>query len=309
MSTQANATVDSYSEPRPVAPTAISAAQLFYWAVRRELWENRAIYIAPFAAAAVGLFGFLATLVHLPAKMRAASALASEEHSAVLLQPYDTTAALLMATFLIVAVFYCIEALQKERRDRSILFWKSLPVSDLTTVAAKAFIPLVLLPLLTIALIVAVHFVMLLLGSLALAANGLSVAQYWQQISLFQLSLVLAYHVMTVHVLGCAPVYAWLLLVSAWARRAASLWAVLPPLAIGALETFLFNTSHFGALLLSFLAGNGTAAMVASDGMMNPSTQLTPWRFLLAPSLWIGLAVSVAFLAAAVQLRRHRGPS
>ena len=57
--------------------------------------------------------------------------------------PYDMAAGLLMLDLLIVGVFYCLDALHGERRDRSMLFWKSLPVSDLTTVLAKASIPLV----------------------------------------------------------------------------------------------------------------------------------------------------------------------
>ncbi len=64
-------------------------------------------------------------------------------------QPYTFAAGCIMATAFIVGVFYCLDALHGERRDRSILFWKSLPVSDLTTVLSKASIPLVVLPLLS----------------------------------------------------------------------------------------------------------------------------------------------------------------
>ena len=59
-------------------------------------------------------------------------------------------------------MFYCLDALYGERRDRSILFWKSLPVSDLTTVLSKASIPIVVLPLLTFAVTVATQLIMLL---------------------------------------------------------------------------------------------------------------------------------------------------
>ena len=91
-------------------------------------------------------------------------------------------------------MFYCLDALHGERRDRSILFWKSLPVSDLTTVLAKASIPLVILPLLTFAITVAMQWIMLLLSSAVLLASGLSVATLWTQLSLFQMSLMLLYH-------------------------------------------------------------------------------------------------------------------
>jgi hypothetical protein len=64
VNTQASATSESYLEPQVTVPASISAAQRLSWAMRRELWENRSIYIAPLAA-----FGFLLTLIHLPDKV------------------------------------------------------------------------------------------------------------------------------------------------------------------------------------------------------------------------------------------------
>jgi len=309
MNAQLDAPGESSRGSLAIAPAEIPAIRLMYWAVRRELWENRSIYIAPVAVAAVILFGSLISTVVLPHKVRALSALDQAHQRHAVVAHYNVAAALLMGTFLIVAVFYCIEALQRERRDRSILFWKSLPVSDLTTVAAKASIPLVVLPLLTCAITFVTQFIMLLMSSAVLAGSGLSVRTYWAQVSLFQAWLLLLYHVMTVHVLWCAPIYGWLLLVSAWARRAAFLWAVLPPLAIGALEKLLFNTAHFAAFLGQFLTGSGTEALMAPDTLpMDPTTHVTPGRFLSTPGLWLGFAVTAAFLAAAVRLRRYREP-
>ena len=308
MNTQANATSEPYLKPQETAPAAISASQRLYWAVRRELWESSSIYIAPLAAAGVALFGFSLTLIHLPGRIRAASGLNAAKLRDTIIQPYDAAAALLMGTFLLVAMFYSVETLQRERRDRSILFWKSLPVSDLTTVAAKASVPFVVLPLLSCAIAFVTQFVMLLVSSMVLAANGLSVSTYWAQVSLFHASLLLLYHVMTVHVLGSAPIYGWLLLVSAWARRTAFLWAVLPPLAIGVLEKLLFNTAHFAAFIGQFFTGGTEGSYAPGTMPMDPDTHLTPFRFLGTPGLWIGLAVTAAFLAAAVRLRRYRDP-
>jgi ABC-2 type transport system permease protein len=129
--------------------------QRMYWSVRRELWENRSIYVAPLAIAAVIVFGFLVSML--------AAAQTHESAPDKLAQPYDFAAILIMATTLIVAVF-CLDALRGERRDRSVLFWKSMPVSDLTTVLSKAAIPLVLLPLLTFVITVATQVIMLLLN-------------------------------------------------------------------------------------------------------------------------------------------------
>jgi ABC-2 type transport system permease protein len=308
MNTQSNAVPESPLESRVIAPAVIPEIRRMYWSVRRELWESRSIYIAPLAVAAVFLFGFLISTIHLPAKMRAA--LDPMYRTELIRQPYDLAALLLMATYLIVAVFYCLDALHGERRDRSILFWKSLPVSDLTTVLSKASIPLVVLPLLTFAITVATQWIMLLLSSVVLLGNGLSAATLWRQLPLFQMWLMLLYHLLAVHALYYAPIYGWLLLVSGWARRAAFLWAALPLLAVGVVEKIAFNTSYFAAVLQSRLMGGADAVGYPGSGSMpmHALTLLALGRFLFSPGLWIGLAIGALFVAVAVRLRHYQGP-
>jgi ABC-2 type transport system permease protein len=310
VNTQSNTMPGSPLESQVVAPAVISATRPLYWSVLRELWENRSIYIAPLAVAGIILFGFLISTLHLPAKMRAGLALDPMQQRELMEQPFNLAALLIMGTTLVVAVLYCLDALHGERRDRSILFWKSLPVSDLTTVLSKASIPLVVLPLLTFAIIVATQWIMLLLSSAVLAGSGLSVATLWRQLPWFQMSLMLLYHLLAVHALYYAPFYGWLLLVSGWARRAAFLWAGLPLVAICVVEKIAFNTSHFAAMLLSRLSGGPEAGTVAVTGSVpiHPLTHLAPLQFLSSPGLWIGLVVFAAFLAAAVRLRRYQGP-
>jgi ABC-2 type transport system permease protein len=309
MNTPSGAMTESLPGSEAVAPAEIPASRRMYWALRRELWENRSIYLAPLGVAGVVLCGFLLTLARLPEKLHAASTLAPIERQKMIEEPFDGAAALIMLTFLIVAAFYCVDALYGERRDRSILFWKSLPVSDFTAVAAKASVPFAVLPLLVVLTTVVTQFIMLLLSSAVVGASGESVALLWNQLSPFRMFWLLLYHIFTAHVLWAAPLYAWLLLVSAWAKRAPFLWAVLPPLAIAVFEKMLFNTSHFASLLFSRFSGGGMEAVTAPGTMpMNPMTHLTPAAFLGSMGLWIGLAVAAAFLAAAVRLRRYRGP-
>jgi ABC-2 type transport system permease protein len=308
MNTQSNAMPESF-QAQSVAPAGLSTTRPMYWSVRRELWENRSIYIAPLAAAAVFLFGFLISTIRLPDKMRGLSALDPAHQREAIAMPYDMAAGLLMLTALIVGVFYCLDALHGERRDRSILFWKSLPVSDLITVLSKASIPLVVLPLLTFTITVALQWIMLLLSTAVLLGNGLNVATLWTQLSFLQMSLMLLYHLLTVHALWHAPIYGWMLLVSGWARRAVFLWAALPLVAIAVVEKIAFNTSHFVAMLENRLSGGGVEAFTAPGSLpMDPMTHLTPGNYLSSPGLWIGLAVTAAFLAAAVRLRRYQGP-
>ncbi|MBV9480138.1 MAG: ABC transporter permease [Acidobacteria bacterium] len=293
-----------------IAPLVMSATRPLYWSVRRELWENRSIYLAPLGIAAAFLVGFLISLIHLPAKIRALSALGPADYRHAIATPYDIAAGLMMITTVLVSVFYCLDALYGERRDRSILFWKSLPVSDRTTVLAKAIIPILILPLITSVIGAAMHLIMLIASSVVLLGSGLGVAPLWAQLPWFQMSLLLLYHIITVHALWPAPVYGWLMLVSAWARRATFLWASLPVIAVAGVEALAFHSVHFAELVGGRLIG-ASAADERTPGYMfptNPMTHITPGTFLGSPGLWIGLAVTAAFVAAATRLRRSGGP-
>ena len=292
MSTPSNTVPGSPLESQVTAPAVITASRRMYWSVRRELWEHRSIYIAPLAAAAVSLLGFLTGLTLSPA----------HRHQPLDV-PYEFAAALIMGTGFIVGIFYSLDALYGERRDRSILFWKSLPVSDLTTVLSKFTIPLIILPLLSFAIAVVTQFVMLLLSS------GLSAGTLGARMSFLHLSLMLLYHILTVHGLWYAPLYGWLLLVSAWAPRAPFIWAFLPPFVIWGVEKIAFRTSHFVGMLQYRLTGpQPSTTRAPGDTPMDMLSGLTPAQFFSTPGLWIGLAVAAIFLAAAVRLRRYRGP-
>jgi ABC-2 type transport system permease protein len=301
MNTQSNVVPESLESSR-ITPVVISSTRPMYWSVRRELWENCFIYVAPLAVASVALFGFtlssVAGIWEEPLRLNPAQPQA----------PYDMAAGLMMLTAILVSVFYCLDALHGERRDRSILFWKSLPVSDLTSVLAKASIPLVVLPLLVFAITVAMQWLMLLVSSAVLLVSGMSVTALWTNLSFLRTSLLLLYHLLTAHALWPFPVYCWLLLVSGWARRATFLWAALPLIAIAGVEQIMFHTWHFARLVGSRLIGD--TQTIAAGGMFptGPMTHITPGIFLTTPGLWIGFAIAVAFLGAAVRLRRYQGP-
>lgn len=291
------------------APATVSATRPFYWSVKRELLEHRSIYVAPLAFAGVILFGFVFVLARLPHTIQTLSSLNPAQQREALAQPYDVSAGLIMGAAFIVSIFYSIDALYGERRDRSILFWKSMPVSDLTTVLAKASIPLFVLPMLAFVITVVTQAIMLLLSSMVLLANGLSVATLWTQLRLPVVLLGLLYHLVTAHMLWYAPFYAWLLLVSAWARRAPFLWAILPPLALGIFEKVAFHSSYFFELVNDrFSGGSDAVASMMGSFPIHPGMRLIPVAFLLAPGLWIGLIFAAIFLAGAVRLRHDREP-
>jgi ABC-2 type transport system permease protein len=305
----ASSTIPGSDTQTQATASAISARQTFYWCVRREIWENRWIYIAPSLVAAVVLVGHFISTVYLPSTMRAAMTLDPMKQHEAIVQHYDILALFIMGATFLVGIFYSLDALSGERRDRSILFWKSMPVSDAMTVLSKAFIPIVLLPALTFVVTVVTQLLMLLWSSAVLAANGLSVATLWTHVSPIRMWTELFIHLMAGHSLYYAPVFAWLLLVSAWARRAAFLWATLPLFAIAGLEKIAFNTAYFANMLGNRIAGGSGNDSAQGSSAMHSALHIDLARFIVSPGLWIGLAFAEGFLALAVRLRRMRGPN
>jgi ABC-2 type transport system permease protein len=296
---------DTPFEPRAAAPRAPSATRPFYWSVRRELWENRSLYLAPLAVAALVLVGFLISTIGMPHRRIETLTLPLDRQIAVISQPYDFAEMALIATMAIVAVAYCVAALHAERRDRSILFWKSLPVSDLTTVLSKMAVPLAVLPVITAAVILATQLAILLFSTLVLMIGGVSPTVPAQ---MFAAPVSMVYGLVTMS-LWYAPIYAWLLLVSGWSRRSPFLWAVLPPAALCLVEKLAFDTHHLASFLGHRLAGGAAEAFVGKGHGMNADlSQLNPGGFVASPGVWLGLVFAAACLAGAVYLRRRREP-
>jgi ABC-2 type transport system permease protein len=308
MSDAMNATNAAMNTPS-AAPSPAATPQPFYWSVRRELWENRSIYIAPLSVAALILLSFFLRAAHLPARVREAEAADALQQTSLLAMPYIFTALIIMFVALVVGVFYSLDALHGERRDRSILFWKSLPVSDLTAVLAKFSIPMLVLPAVTFVTILAVQIVMRVLSTMLLAINGMSAAPVWNQVPLGQMSIVLLYGLLTMAI-WYAPIYGWLLLVSAWAKRNTFLWAIFIPLGIAMVEAIVFHSGHFIKMAAHRFNSFDTAfdLNVGDSSPIMSLSQIALGKFLSSPGLWIGLAVAAAFLAGAVQLRRYRQP-
>ena len=138
MTNESGALTNLVENAPPVARAeALKTTRPFYWSVRRELWEYPAIWMAPSITAGIVFFFFVLVMVVMARPGRVPEL------------PYVIVTSFMLAAMAVVWVFYCLDALHGERRDRSILFWKSLPVSDLTTVLSKAAISLVVMPFVT----------------------------------------------------------------------------------------------------------------------------------------------------------------
>jgi ABC-2 type transport system permease protein len=304
MSTSASPAPDRAIESRQTTRPAAARVKSLQWSVRRELWQNPWILIGPLAAGVILIASYVLGMIAAPERVAGLLALMAERHDMIpALVSYRFAASMVALGALIVGVFYCLDALQGERLDRSILFWKSLPVSDVTTVFSKACIPLVVLPLLVFAVALGVQALMLLASTFALIATGRDPLVLWRELPVLELPVVLLYGIVVMTCLH-APLYAWLLMVSAWARRRAALWAFLPPLGIMAAEQMVFGRSRIRDLIEGLILGP-----FMPHPVIDRITQIDPAAVFGRPGVWIGLGATVAFLLIAIQLRRDREPT
>ncbi|MDH3647363.1 MAG: hypothetical protein OER80_11370 [Gammaproteobacteria bacterium] len=313
----------------------------FPWLLRRELWESRSLYIVPlvFLSLLVGLYTF-GLLSHGPGGMvhidmdngdgavNLEQLIKEEPHARQALKlaagglPFIVPAVLLNAVMLFVWFFYLTDSLYAERKDRSVLFWKSLPVDDTTTVLSKVATAVVVIPAITfIGIMIAAAGMTLANTVFAWTIDESAWQLIWSQMPFLSAPATLAY-ALAVQSLWFAPVFGWLMLASAWARRAPALWALLPPAGIALLEGAVFRSSHFLELIGHRLTSVVPTAFRDEDieGVVDEihdssdkiewaeafGSLIDPGSFLSDPGMWGGLVVAAVFIAGAIWLRRYR---
>jgi ABC-2 type transport system permease protein len=211
--------------------------------------------------------------------------------------------------------YYALDCLFAERKDRSILFWKSLPVSDGLTVTSKLLVALVVAPLVVFLLAIASYLVFDAVVTVRIAAHNLPDVIQWSSLEWLRteaLMLVL----LVLGVLWYAPVVAALMLISAWARRSPFLWATLPPLLAPILERIALGTHYIWNYynyrtwgIWATLVGNYHFRIITHDGVAPVSTLLNDLQFRAAfsePGLWLGVLATAAILYLATRIRRYR---
>lgn len=275
------------------------------WSVRRELWENRSLWVAPLAVGALIIAAYALTVHHWADFLHAEMLRKGRTELFVTFLPFGLASSAIVALSWVLAAFYAIEALHGERRDRSIVFWKSMPVSDVTTVVAKAGVALVVVPAIAVAISLATQVVMAIATYALSLARGVDALPVIGTVPWSVTTIAMIYGVV-VQALWFAPVAGYLLLVSAWARRLPSMWALLPIFAAVVVEGIAWRSWH----VLRFLGDRifGARRAYTVDVLNEPVTQLSqldPARFFSSPGLWLGLVVACFFIAAAVQVRRR----
>ena len=232
-----------------------------------------------------------------------------------------------LMVFGFVVFFYLLGSLYDERRDRSVLFWKSMPVSDGLTVASKLITALVVAPVMASLIAFAVMLATGLILSIFILINGGNpFTIYWSHLEIGQL-IGGTFGWLPVYAFWAMPTAGWLMLCSAWAKSKPFLWAVLVPLLSGVVVTWFgfFNDDdnsgwfweHIVARLLTsawpgshILGYVGTPHLQRLDDSPNALFGLDGviygFNLFAMPSLWIGVVAGAAMIYAAIRLRRWR---
>ena len=299
--------------------------------IRRELWEHRAIYVMPL------VIGLLVSLMSVTGEVAVsgfdhavdigilgATNLGDNERSAAITVLMISLSSTFIFAMWILTVFYSLDALYAERKDRSILFWRSIPSTDFETVLSKLLTALVVIPLVTFAVIAITHVVVLLITSVWLGARGANAWHLlwtaapffdnWTATLVFLLALAL----------WLSPFVGWFLFVSAFTKRSPMLMAALPIAILPMLEGIIFETAVFveaffvrsvkmplfhGLDNVDLLFQEGKDFSMVGDASLSLLSLLDLGRFFGSPGLWLGIVVCGLFTTAAIYVRRYRDDS
>ncbi len=298
--------------------------------LRRELWEHRSIYVTPLVigliVAMMSVTGQVAisTVDHaVDIAILGVSNLGENERAAAINVMMITMSSLFVLAMWVLTVFYSLDSLYAERKDRSILFWRSVPVTDAETVVSKLLTALIVIPLVTFAVIVLTHLMVLLISSIWVGIKGGNAWHLiWAAAPLVD-NWAATLVVLLALPLWLAPFVGWFLLVSAYTKRSPLLVAFLPVILLPMLEKSLIGSSVFAEAIfirsarIPLFKGIEAADFLRNEENLHQLTEsgislmsmIELGSFLSSGGLWLGLVVCGLFTTAAIYVRRYRDDS
>lgn len=302
------------------------------WALlQREIWEHRSIYVTP--AVIIGIVVLLSITGQVAVSafdeavdlaILGASNVGERERAAAISVLTTGVTTLFIMAMSVLTIFYLLDSLYAERKDKSILFWRSLPVTDAETVVSKLITAIVVIPLVTFAAAAITHLLVLLVSGVwvgnrggdawQLIWNAAPLLENWLATLILMLALPLWY----------LPFAGWFLFVSAWTKRSPFLMAFLPLIVLPMLERILIGSTLFRDFIfvrparMPLFSGDGDASMIFGDASnfeftSGHSVTLLGFMdlpgFLASINLWLGVIVGGLFVAAAIYVRRYRDES
>lgn len=312
----------------------------YKWLIKREYWEHKGgLFWAPVVVSSLMLLVALVSIVaafatgkfgHMQVNGVPVTSLrgmvSSEEMRQIaegIATAFFGTGMSLFFVMSFVVFFYLIGALYDDRSNRSVLFWKSLPISDRDTVLSKVASAIVMAPLISWTIATLASLILAVLACVGMSAAGLNVfGAVLGNGKLYALPFEFL-ACLPVYILWSLPTVGWLLMVSAWARTKPFLWAVGLPL--GAALLLLWGKALFdlpiqmgwfmqnvvSRLLLSAVPGSWSFQLKGQvafpvDSLDHGSPLIAAWQTLGTPNLWIGAVVGIAMIVVAIRLRRFR---
>ncbi len=277
--------------------------------MRREFWEHAALWRVPLIVAALLAISTVFPL-RIQVNDRHMETLDAATRIVVLNMSQTMFALLIYSAAAFVVTFFALDCLYAERKDRSILFWKSLPVSDGLTVLSKFLVAVVVVPLGVFLLAIVSHLIALSLWELRVASGGVPNVVSWDTVAWMRGELVILLCI-TLSSLWYAPLIAAAMLLSAWLKRGPILWAFLGPFLLGLLEAIVFHTFYFWGFIKYRTTGIWHI-LTTRDGhsVMSENMRLLSdlnWAAAFSsPALWLGVLAAAALLYATARVRRYR---
>jgi ABC-2 type transport system permease protein len=297
--------------------------------MKREVWEHRSIYVTPAAIASIVTLGVMAMLVfasgfaaELDVAIFGAQNIAGDpERKAVLTGFFLGTSWIFIIALAILTVFYCLDSLYAERKDKSILFWRSLPITDAETVISKLLTAIFVLPIATVIGIIVTHLINLVVVSIWVSMKGGDGgALIWGSVSLFD-NWLAAFIIVIASGIWMSPFVGWFLLVSAYTKRSPLLMAFMPLILIGLLEGIVLRTHVFAENVLGRGDGIPLFRMANIEQFFEDEqwriaehatsllTHLDVVQFISSPATWAGIVVCGLLCTGAIYVRRFRDES
>ena len=303
--------------------------------LKRETWENPSFYVAPIVVMAIIILGALAGIVqgvggtigfnHLVTGLET---VAEPGRSGVIFATFLAIATTFQIVLVFVIFFYLLDALYSERKERHILFWKSMPVSDMETVLSKVVTATIVIPLFFFVGVFVTKIAFLMITSIFIwIGDGSAIDLLWKPAPLFADFGISVFHILAAG-LWMLPFTGWLLLSSSIAKKARPfMWAILLPIFIVFIEEIVFGTTRFIETIASYIKEFAETAYTGSRNShsieinsledlnniniddFSLSSLIDPVGVVSSPSLWAGIVIGVIFITAAIYLRRYRDDS
>ncbi len=297
---------------------------------KREIWEYKSFWIVP---AVIGCLAIVATLyfsgwlLFHQGMLNFNGDITDIDRAHVVRVFIIGSAGLFNTVMLFMVCFYLMDSLYADRKDRSVLFWKSMPVSDTGTVLSKLFTGMVTAPALMLAAVIATEVVIGILFIIVCALMGVNLLPLALQPGTIILAWITLAFAFIVQSLWLVPFFGWFLLCSAWARKLVLAWAVLIPLGAMLVERLFIRTHYLSSAVFGHIAklftmvmsghysvngvtiGSGIEIGGKPDAGSTHVALMTLGslvRVFAQPELWIGIAIGALFVVGAIWLRRNR---